>query len=131
GIVYATANMDEAERCDRVGLLVRGRFLRQGPPLEMIREVDAPLLEVSGSDARSRRREVRALPRVELVLPVGATLKVWLGRAGDETPFAAALRAIAPTLGLRPLRPSLHDVALRDLALTGSAEDAGASGQRH
>jgi ABC-2 type transport system ATP-binding protein len=131
GIVYATANMDEAERCDRVGLLVGGRFLRRGPPLEMIRQVDAPLMEVSGNDARTRRREVRSLPRVELVLPVGATLKVWLGKAGDEPPFAAALAAIDPTLVLRPLRPSLHDVTLRDLALTGNADDAGATGQRH
>jgi drug efflux transport system ATP-binding protein len=131
GIVYATANMDEAERCDRVGLLVGGRFLRHGPPLEMIRQVDAPLLEVSGNDARSRRREVRSLPRVELVLPVGATLKVWLGKAGDEPPFAAALAGIDPTLALRPLRPSLHDVALRDLALTGNADDAGTAGPRH
>ncbi len=127
-IVYATANMDEAERCDRVGLLVGGRFLRHGPPVELIREVDAPLFELSGPGARARRREVRAFASVRLAFPVGETLKVWLGGAGDEPAFRAAAAALA--LVLRPLRPSLHDVALRDLALSGAVHDARATGQR-
>jgi ABC-2 type transport system ATP-binding protein len=130
-IVYATANMEEAERCDRVGMLVRGRFVRQGSPIELIRAVDAPLFELSGTDARSRRTDIRALPAVRLVFPMGETLKVWLGSTADEAPFRAAVARIAPSLTMRPLRPSLHDVALRDLALAQDSGDARTAGQRH
>jgi len=130
-IVYATANMDEAERCDRVGMLVGGRFVRQGSPIELIRAVEAPLFELSGTEARSRRGAVRALPAVRLVFPVGETLKVWLGSAADEAAFRAAVGGIVPALTIRPLRPSLHDVALRDLALAQDTADAGTTGQRH
>jgi drug efflux transport system ATP-binding protein len=127
-MVYTTANMDEAERCDRVGLLVRGRFVRRGSPLELIRQADAPLFEVGGEGARARRREVRALASARLVFPVGETLKVWLGSTAEEAAFRAGLARIAPALTVRPLRPSLHDVALRDLALAEDTGDGRAAG---
>jgi ABC-2 type transport system ATP-binding protein len=123
-IVLATANMDEAERCDRIGMLMQGRLVRQGAPLDLIREVKAPLFEISGPGVRARRKDVRAWDSVRLVFPVGETLKVWLGAAGDESTFRAAVARMAPAPAVRPVRPSLHDVALRDLALAevGAAE---------
>ncbi|HTR57958.1 MAG TPA: ABC transporter ATP-binding protein [Casimicrobiaceae bacterium] len=130
-IVYATANMDEAERCDRVGMLVGGRFVHTGPPLELIRRVAAPFYELSGRNARGRRGEVRALAPVELVFPVGETLKVWLADHADEAAFRKAIDDFVPGLASRRLRPSLHDVALRDLALAGDGADGGAAGRRH
>jgi ABC-2 type transport system ATP-binding protein len=117
-VVYATANMDEAERCDRVGLLVAGRLIRQGPPLELIRAIDVPLYEVKGAGARAARRSVRALPGVQLVFPVGETLKVWLRGNVDSAPFGAAIAGLPTSFTVRPLRPSLHDITLRDLELS-------------
>jgi len=109
--------MDEAERCDRIGWLVAGRLVRQGPPLDLIRRIEAPLFEVKGAGARATRRAVRAFPGVELVFPVGETLRVWLGGNDDAEAFRAAIEGLPTTFAVRPLRPSLHDVALRDLAL--------------
>ena len=129
-IAYATANMDEAERCDRVGLLVRGRFVHRGSPLELIRGVEAPLLELTGAGVRARRREIRALAPEGLVFPVGETLKVWLGTGGDEAPFRTAIARLSPTLNARRLRPSLHAVALRDLALAEREAHGRTAGQR-
>ncbi len=117
-VVYATANMDEAERCDRVGLLVAGRFVRQGPPLDLIRAIDVPLYEVKGAGARAARRAVRAFPGVQFVFPVGETLKVWLRGNVDSAPFCAAIAGLAASFTIRPLRPSLHDITLRDLELS-------------
>lgn len=131
GIVYATANMDEAERCDRVGLLVHGRFERQGTPLDLIREAGGALFAVSGPGARTKRREARALPGVQLVFPVGETLKVWLGDAGGESAVRAALARLSPSLSLERLRPTLHDVALRDLALSPGPADGIVPAERH
>ncbi len=120
-IVYATANMDEAERCDRVGLLIAGRFVRQGSPLDLIRAIDAPLYEVRGAGARGARRAVRALPGVQLVFPMGETLKVWLRGEAGAAPFRAAIAGLHAPFAVRPMRPSLHDVALRDLALSAAS----------
>jgi len=131
GIVYATANMDEAERCDRVVLLVHGRFERQGTPLDLIREAGGALFAVSGPGARTKRREARALPGVQLVFPVGETLKVWLGDAGGESAVRAALARLSPSLSLERLRPTLHDVALRDLALSPGPADGIVPAERH
>ena len=131
GIVYATANMDEAERCDRVGLLVEGRFARQGTPLDLIREAGGALFEVSGPGARAKRREARTIAGVELVFPMGETLKLWLGDASGEGALRADVAQRWPGYAVARLRPTLHDVALRDLALSAHANDGPGDAQRH
>lgn len=116
-ILYATANMDEAERCDRVGLLHAGRLDRQGMPLELTLGADAQLVSVSGATARQRRAALLAWPMVRLVFPVGRQLRVWLGAGCLLTEFQARLRALDSDLDAQPLRPTLQDAALRELAL--------------
>src|SRR5512136_441556 len=37
-VLISTPYMDEAERCDRVGLAFRGRLLLEGPPAELLRQ---------------------------------------------------------------------------------------------
>jgi hypothetical protein len=106
-----------------VGLLVAGRFLRQGSPLDLIRAIGAPLYEVKGAGARGARRAVRALPEVQLVFPMGETLKVWLRGDADAGAFRAAIAGLPARFAVRPMRPSLHDVALRDLALSAATAD--------
>lgn len=45
-VIFSTHYLAEAELlCDRVGLLYRGRLLREGPPVELRREADADSLE--------------------------------------------------------------------------------------
>lgn len=116
-ILYATANMDEAERCDRVGVLEQGRLSRQGTPLELSRSEDVVLLSVSGPNARTFRHRLRELPGVQLVFPVGLQLNVWMdaGRSLDD--FQRDLASVAPELQARRQEATLHDARLRDLAL--------------
>jgi ABC-2 type transport system ATP-binding protein len=116
-ILYATANMDEAERCDEVALLQEGRLQRQGTPLDLVQTDTTVLLGVSGSGARKRRRAIAALPGVQLVFPVGRRLNVWLEAGFSPEDFRSALNDAAPDLQSEPLHPTLHDAALRDLAL--------------
>ena len=118
-ILYATANMDEAERCDRVGLLTDGRLDRQGTPLELSSSETALLVGVSGAEVRRYRVTLQALPEVRLVFPVGRQLRLWLTPATTLAELGARLRDIAPELQVQVLQPTLQDVALRDLALTG------------
>ena len=123
-ILYATANMDEAERCDRVGLLHAGRLDRQGTPLELTLGADARLIGVSGAAARQRRAALLAWPMVRLVFPVGRQLRVWLDADCPLAEFKARLRALDSDLDAQPLRPTLQDAALRQLAL---AEELGSN----
>ncbi len=124
-ILYATANMDEAERCDRVGLLEAGRLERQGTPLELTHSADAQLVGVSGAMARQRREALLAWPMVQLAFPVGRQLRVWLGAGGSLTEFQARLRTLDPELDAQPLQPTLQDAALRELALAEAGFHAG------
>jgi ABC-2 type transport system ATP-binding protein len=117
-ILYTTANMDEAERCDRVGLLQDGRMSRQGAPLELMKRVQTPLYAVAGEDARAWRRQVRALPAIRLAFPIGRQIKVWLADGFGEADLRAQVAAVAPHLRVAKLEPSLQDVALHDLART-------------
>jgi len=126
-IVYATANMEEAERCDRVGTLERGRVTRTGRPPDLVAAVASTLVTVSGDDARNLHAAVRALPGVEFAFPVGRVLKVWLAGAAAEHALRTLLSERAPVLQIEHASPGLHDVALRDLALAQArSEHAGA-----
>lgn len=46
-IFMTTAYLDEAERCNRVGLMHRGKLIRCAPPEEMKRETGSPSLEAA------------------------------------------------------------------------------------
>ena len=116
-ILYATANMDEAERCDRVGLLNAGRLERQGTPLALTQSTDAQLIGISGPSARQRRDELLAWPMVQLAFPVGRQVRVWLDRTCPLAQFQARLQALDARLTAQPLSPTLQDATLRDLAL--------------
>jgi ABC-2 type transport system ATP-binding protein len=116
-ILYATANMDEAERCDRVGLLNIGRLERQGTPLELTRSANAQLVGVSGPTARQRRDALLAWPRVQLAFPVGRQLRIWLDADCSLAEFQSRVRALDAELDAQLLQPTLQDAALRELAM--------------
>lgn len=116
-ILYATANMDEAERCDRVALLQDGRLIRQGTPSALADPGDMRLMVVSGSTVRNYRRSLRNFSAVRLVFAVGPRLHVWLESGADIQAFTLAVERMSPDLHIEASKPSLHDTALRDLAL--------------
>ena len=126
-ILYATANMDEAERCDRVVLLQDGRLVRQGTPLALADPGAMQLLSVSGPEVRDHRETLRGFPGVRLVFAVGSRLHVWLEDGVQLPAFTRALAQLSPALKVQAAAPSLHDTALRDLALREDAHGAAAA----
>src|SRR5260370_28126823 len=46
-IFLSTHFMNEAERCDRMSMMHRGRVLAQGPPAQLVAERNAPSLEAA------------------------------------------------------------------------------------
>ena len=116
-IVCATANMDEAERCDRVATLEAGRLTRQGRPLELVERVGAALCVVRGPGARASAGALARAPDVELAFAVGRQVKLWLKRGASPAALQDELARRQPGLEVALATPSLHDVALRELAL--------------
>jgi ABC-2 type transport system ATP-binding protein len=115
-ILYATANMEEAERCDRTGLLGDGRIARQGTPVELSAVSEARLVNVTGPSVRPHRRAVGQLPGVHVAFPMGTRLLVWLDAGRTLQDFERDLMAIDRDLRAEVQRPTLHDVALWELA---------------
>jgi drug efflux transport system ATP-binding protein len=120
-IFYATANMDEAERCDRVALLQDGRLSRQGTPLALADPGAMQLVAVSGPAVRDYRMRLRDFPGVRLVFAVGPRLRIWLEGGADLQIFTQAVAGLSAGLKVEVAHPSLHDTALRDLALRETA----------
>jgi ABC-2 type transport system ATP-binding protein len=121
-IVCATANMEEAERCDRVATLEHGRLVRQGRPQDLVAAAGASLYVLTGPAARDSVGTLLRQPDVDLAFPVGRRVKVWLKPAANDTAWRAALARIAPQLAPQRAVPGLHDIVLRELALAQRAQ---------
>jgi ABC-2 type transport system ATP-binding protein len=123
-ILYATANMDEAERCDRVGILEDGRLTRQGTPEELVAAGEEVLVAVAGPAVRGFREAVRQMAETLFVFPVGPRLNVWLRPGISLEAFRRSLGSVDSSLEAQPLEATLHDAAVRDLALAAKEEGA-------
>jgi ABC-2 type transport system ATP-binding protein len=121
-ILYATANMDEAERCDRVVMLEAGRLTRQGTPLELVTAGGGTLVSVSGPGVRGYREALRKLDETRFVFPVGPQLNVWLTDGVSLESFTIRITEDFAQLAVEPLLPTLHDAAVRDLALAEAGD---------
>ena len=120
-ILYATANLDEAERCDRVGMLQDGGIRREGTPVELARVEGRREMAVSGPRMREALPALRNLPGVELVFPRGRTATLWVADDIDAPTLRKALRGIDPQLAVREVYPNLQETILRQLALEEAA----------
>ena len=112
-IVYATANMAEAERCDRIAMMEQGRFVQEGRGADLVAAVRSRLFVATGAQVRALVPLLRARPEVELAFPMGRQVRVWLRPQADATALQGAL---GPSCSLAPRTPELEDVALRALA---------------
>lgn len=124
-IVYATANMDEAERCDRVATLEGGRLVRQGRPQDLVQAAGASLFLLAGATARDSVPALLQRPDIDLAFPVGRHVKVWLKPGADDAGWCAALARDTPALQPQRATPGLHDLVLRELALAQRAQRHG------
>jgi ABC-2 type transport system ATP-binding protein len=112
-LLVSTPYMDEADRCHRVGLLDQGRLLAEGPPNQLIRELDHPVFVVEGGHRATVQHAVEAAPEVVAASPAGARLRVVVAPESVEI-----LRARLAPLGavLAPTTPDFEDVFLTFIA---------------
>lgn len=123
-IFVTTAYLDEAERCNRVGLIHQGRLLACDAPDRLKGLMRGTILEVRTDAARQAARILRAgLDGTTSVGLFGDRVHV-VTEAPDRTRSAVEAlmaREGLPLRGLRPIEPSLEDVFVSVLSARDGA----------
>ena len=111
-VFVTTAYMDEAERCDQVALMNRGRIVALDTPSALQRSYGGEMLAVRVSDRRAAARTLADVPGVRRATVFGETIHVTLD--SRRTGWPAAERALAgagiQVLETSEAQPSLEDV---------------------
>jgi len=105
-VLVTTAYLDEAERCNRVGLMDRGRLIRCDSPRTLRLSLPEECYEVAAPDRRAAREALQATEGVMSVESSGETLHLFLDPA-RTTP--QQLERTGPYT-FRRIEPSLEDV---------------------
>jgi ABC-2 type transport system ATP-binding protein len=121
GILWSTAYLDEAEKCDRVFLLNEGKLLMAGTPSEFLARVEGRTVRLAVEGGERRQVLTRALadPAVLDGVVQGGSVRLLL-RDRDVRPNAAALGAGAA----EPAEPRFEDAFVDLLGGTNQGESA-------
>ena len=110
-LLLATSYMDEAERCDQVAFLDRGRLLALDTPAALRARAAGTVFEIAGAGLPGAPP-----PGVRALTPLPDRLRVQLdpvseyGAGADRAGAPDALRALAALGPALPAAPSLEDV---------------------
>ncbi len=109
-ILVCTPYMDEAERCNQIGLMYAGRLVACDTPAAIKRLVPGRLLELTPSDLARARAVVETLPGVLEVQSYGLMLHLFVDHVERRQEIAAALTAQGIACGaLREIEPRMEE----------------------
>jgi ABC-2 type transport system ATP-binding protein len=120
-VLVTTAYLDEAERCNRVGLMNQGRMIQCASPQALKHTLKEVCYEIETSDQRAARTLLASQPGVLSVEPYGAKLHLFLAPGQWPDSLQAVLNQPAT---FRVIVPSLEDVFI---AHVRKSENAGKS----
>jgi len=110
-VFVATAYLDEAERCGRVGLLHRGKLLACDTPQGLKRLMRGGVLELSSSDPRRAVRLLAGQFPAGSVALFGERLHLYAPEPREAGRLAVAtLEAAGLEPGVRQVEPTLEDL---------------------
>ncbi|MBN1961229.1 MAG: ABC transporter ATP-binding protein [Deltaproteobacteria bacterium] len=108
-VLVSTPYMDEAERCDRIGLIHHGKLLCEGRPNTLLAEFSDEAYEVVGGNREQLDRVLLQMSEVKTILPAGSRLNITIAKGSS----AVVNTAIAPLqTKLIPRTPIFEDVFL-------------------
>jgi ABC-2 type transport system ATP-binding protein len=122
-VFVSTHTMEEAEGCDRLALMNRGRLIALDTPAALRAGTTAPLLELATADGPRAVEALRGAPGILEAGLYGRAVHVLVqdrdaGRESITSRLGAAGIALA---GLREIAPSLEDVFVARIAAAGGA----------
>jgi ABC-2 type transport system ATP-binding protein len=111
-VFVTTAYLDEAERCNRLGLMDRGRLIRCDSPAALKSDMEETCYEVRSPKQREARQTLAAAEGVVSVEPSGASLHLFLApeRTSVETLQSVLNKQNLGPAAFHPIAPSLEDV---------------------
>ncbi len=121
-IVVTTSYLDEAERCDRVGLLSGGRLLALETPDALQARFRGTLVSVQARDPRGARDALRAAPGVSAAVLFGDSVHAVLDPFASIDTVTTHLADVGVSVGaITRSEPSLEDVFLQLMEDTAQA----------
>ena len=111
-LFVTTAYLDEAERCNRVGLISQGRLIRCDSPRNLRENLEEHCYRVETPDQRAARELLLSQPGVLAAEPSGAKLHVFVvpGETTPEKLQQALTERGLPAREFEQIVPSLEDV---------------------
>jgi len=110
-VFITTAYLDEAERCNRVGLMNQGRMIRCESPQALKQGLNETCYEITTSDQRAAREALKSQAGLLSVEPAGAKLHLFARPGVSPDSLRGALAAGGITVeDFREIVPSLEDV---------------------
>jgi ABC-2 type transport system ATP-binding protein len=111
-VFVATAYLDEAERCGRVGLMHRGQLLACDTPRGLKKLMEGGVLELTGSDPRKAVRLLSCEFSTGSVALFGEKLHLYAPdpKAAGEKAAAVLAAGGIELAGIREVEPTLEDL---------------------
>jgi ABC-2 type transport system ATP-binding protein len=131
-VLVTTAYLDEAERCNRVGLMHQGRLIRCAPPDQLKNQATGSCYQLEAPDQRAALRYLQTLPEVSSAEPSGSSLHLFLD-TGTLSPRDLAVlmnEAKVGPVSLQQIDPSLEDVFIALIREAGQDQLEGADAGR-
>ena len=83
-VLVSSHYMDEAERCHNLAILDRGRLVAEGRPRDLIRDINAGVVEIETATPRAARDCLEATDGVQSVAQLGARLHALTDKAVED-----------------------------------------------
>lgn len=113
-ILVSTSYMDEAQRCEQIALINRGRILRVDTPARLVAGIGESLYAVSAREMYPLLLALREIPSVKYCYTFGATLHVV---AGDDFNPAEIARALSNRglndIKIEPTQGDIEDLFIK------------------
>lgn len=113
-ILVSTSYMDEAQRCEQIALINRGRILRVDTPARLVAGIGESLYAVSAREMYPLLLALREIPSVKDCYTFGATLHVVAGDDFNPAEIARALSNRGLTdIKIEPTQGDIEDLFIK------------------
>ncbi len=125
-VLFSTAYLDEAERCDHVLLIHEGRLLGSGPPEHFTAAMRGrSFIATAPIGRRALQERLARTPGVLDTVIQGGRVRIV---TTEESPDSRAISAAVPDLTLTPIEPRFEDGFVARLRAGGSDGSAAFAG---
>jgi ABC-2 type transport system ATP-binding protein len=122
-VLVCTPYMDEAERCDRIGLIFQGELMADDVPAAIKKQVPGRLIELIPSDLRRAVTPASGVDGVLEVQTYGPMLHIFVDDPARTAQIEVALRGEGITCqGVREIEPRMEDVFISLVRRRGAAQ---------